>query len=96
MGDLIGFDGYVNASAPFNWDEYDYIWKTDRRYHDFQPGNTRNYSCQYPPIWDQDGYPIGEDIKEQMHGCRESEFDAVLCTYIYKRGSKLIAFSTET
>jgi hypothetical protein len=77
MGDLIAFDGYVNASTPFNWHEYDYIWKGDRRYHDFQPGNAKNQSCQYPRIWGQDGFPLTQDILDQMDGCRESEFDLV-------------------
>jgi alpha-1,3-glucan synthase len=79
MGDLIAFDGSVNASAGFRWDEYDYVWKTiDRRYHDFHPGNERNKSCEYPRIWGQDGYLIGDDVKQYMDGCRDSEFDAVM------------------
>ncbi len=77
MGDLLAFDGSVNASAGFKWDEYDFVWKTDRRYHDFHPGNTRNSSCDYPAIWNQDGFPIGDNIKDHMHGCRDSEFDSV-------------------
>jgi len=77
MGDLLAFKGYVNASAPFNWGEYDYIWKSDRRYHDFQPSNDYNTSCQYPRLWEQNGYLVGNDITSKMHGCMESEFDQV-------------------
>jgi len=78
MGDLIAFDGYVNATTPFSWQEYDYLWKTETRYHDFQPGNDRNASCQYPRIWGQDGFPLTHDILDQMHGCKDSEFDQVM------------------
>jgi alpha-1,3-glucan synthase len=77
MGDLISFKGFVNASAPFNFREYDFIWKGDRRYHDFQPGNSVNTSCEYPRMWGQDGWPLTEDITKQMDQCRESEFDLV-------------------
>lgn len=77
MGDLIAFGGYVNQTTPFNWDEYDPVWKSDRRYHDFQPGSERNLSCQYPRMWGQDGLPLTQDVLSQMHGCRESEFDLV-------------------
>ena len=77
MGDLIAFEGYVNASDPFNWHEYDYIWKGGRRYNDFQPGNNKNTTCEYPPMWGQDGYPLSSDILDQMDGCKDSEFDQV-------------------
>lgn len=77
MGDLLAFKGYVNASAPFNFQEYDYVWKTDRRYHDFQPGGERNSSCDYPRMWGQDGFPLTKDITDQMNGCKASEFDHV-------------------
>lgn len=80
MGDLIGFEGYLNESAPFNWGEYDYIWKqgeTGRRYHDFQPGDTHldNETCVYPRIWGEDGWPVGTDITDNYNGCKDSEFD---------------------
>ena len=77
MGDLIAFEGFVNASTPFNWDEHDYMWKSDRRYHDFQPDNSKNVSCQYPRLWGEDGYELGADITQYMHGCRMGEFDQV-------------------
>ncbi|TAQ86379.1 hypothetical protein B7494_g5306 [Chlorociboria aeruginascens] len=76
MGDLIGFQGYLNASTPFNWNEYDFAWKSDRRYHDFQPGNAMNSSCKYPRMWGEDGYPVDSNITQhQMNGCKASEFD---------------------
>ena len=70
-------EGYVNASVPFSWQEHNYLWKSDRRYHDFHPGNEHNASCEYPRMWGQDGYPIGEDITSQMKGCKSSEYDQV-------------------
>lgn len=75
MGDLLAFKQFANASAPFNWHEYDYEYKTDRKYHDFQPGKDHNASCEYPRFWGQDGYPLAQDILDQMDGCRDSEFD---------------------
>lgn len=77
MGNLMAFDnGFTNTSVPFNWDEYDYLWKDpQRQYHDFVPSNERNLSCQYPRIWEQNGYLLPQDIVAQQHGCRASEFD---------------------
>lgn len=78
MGDLIAMKPYTNASVPFEWAEHDYLWKSDRRYHDFQPSDAFNASCTYPRMWDQDGYPVGQDIlDQQQHGCKASEFDLV-------------------
>ena len=56
MGDLIGFQGFLNESAPINPNEYDYVWKYDRRYWDFQPGNEVESECpwEYPRFWDDD------------------------------------------
>lgn len=75
MGDLIAFEGFLNASTPFSWGEHDYLWKSDRHYHDFAPGNSENVSCQYPKFWGENGYPVGNDILDQENGCRDSEFD---------------------
>lgn len=77
MGDLIGFEGYMNASAPFHWEEYNFEWKSDRRYTDFTPGNDYNSSCEYPPMWGEDGWPLDSSITQNMEGCRASEFDSV-------------------
>lgn len=73
MGDLIGFVGHENSSAPFQWQEYDYFWKSDRRYHDFVPGDVVNTTCQYPRFWNKDGYPLS-NITAVETECRESEF----------------------
>jgi alpha-1,3-glucan synthase len=73
MGDLIGFKGHLNESTPFNWGEYDYVWKSERRYLDFEPGDGVNESCVYPRFWDDDGYPM-TSVYADENGCRESEF----------------------
>lgn len=76
MGDLLAYgDGYTNTSAEFRFHEYDYLWKGETRYHDFAPGNGFNSSCQYPRIWEQDGYLLPSNISDEFHGCRASEFD---------------------
>lgn len=77
MGNLMSMEGYLNASAEFSWQEHDYFWKGERRYHDFVPGNEHNASCKYPRMWGQDGYRIPPDITAQQNGCRDSEFDMV-------------------
>jgi len=80
MGDLLGMQGWDNAtiSVPFDWNEYDYDWKSSRRYWDFQPGNDQNDSCVYPRMWAQTGYPVDQSVlqAEQVAGCRNSDFDS--------------------
>jgi alpha-1,3-glucan synthase len=76
MGDLIGFEGFLNVSAPFRWDEHNAVWKSDRRYHDFKFGNSINNSCQYPPMYSEKGIFLG-NITDDLHTCRESDFDQV-------------------
>lgn len=73
MGDLIGFVGYENSSAPFAWNEYDYFWKSERRYLDFQPGDEVNTTCKYPRYWSGDGYLLSNITAEETE-CRDSEF----------------------
>ncbi|KAI4280846.1 MAG: hypothetical protein L6R38_004122 [Xanthoria sp. 2 TBL-2021] len=70
----IGIKASIDASMAV-WQEHNFLWKGDRRYHDFAPGNEFNASCEYPRMWGQDGYPIGPDITSQQHGCKDSEFD---------------------
>jgi len=54
MGDLIGFEGFLNVSTPLSYSEYNDVWKTSRRYHDFQFNNTELEVCdvEYPRFWD--------------------------------------------
>ena len=51
MGDLIGFEGYLNESTPLSYTEHNAIWKESRRYHDFDIGNTQRSYCEYPRFW---------------------------------------------
>lgn len=77
MGNLLGYGGkYLNTTVDFSFDEYDAVWKDpQRRYHDFDFGNTQDPDCQLPRIWEQDGYLEPKNITDQFHGCRDSEFD---------------------
>jgi hypothetical protein len=80
MGDLIGFKGFENASAPFSPTEYQVEWKSDRHYLDFDFGNTYNATCQYPRFWDESGFPVTRSTDPnvaQLRGCYDSEFDQV-------------------
>ena len=73
LGDLLGFAGHLNSSAAFNPSEYDAVWKSDRRYADFQQSNAKIGKCDYPRFWGDDGMPV--DTSQILIGCRDSEFD---------------------
>ena len=75
MGDLIGFDGYLNTTTPFTPKEHQVQWKSDRRYLDFDFGNGYNDTCSYPRFWNETGFPVGDDVTSQLQGCYNSEFD---------------------
>ncbi|KAL8830932.1 MAG: hypothetical protein Q9170_005506 [Blastenia crenularia] len=51
MGDLIGFEGYLNLSTPLSYTEHNAVWKDSRRYHDFNFGNVELNECDYPRFW---------------------------------------------
>ncbi|KAH0555720.1 hypothetical protein GP486_006335, partial [Trichoglossum hirsutum] len=75
MGDLIGFENYLNTSTPFRFDEHNAVWKSERRYHDFHPGNGFNDNCEYPTFWSDKG-SMYDGVIDQFQGrCRDSEFD---------------------
>ncbi|PWY70843.1 alpha-1,3 glucan synthase [Aspergillus sclerotioniger CBS 115572] len=75
MGDLIGFDGYLNVTAPFTVGEHEVQWKTDRQYVDFRFGNTYNDTCDYPRFWFETGYPVQKTVTDSLVGCYDSDFD---------------------
>ncbi|KAH8750212.1 glycosyl transferase group 1 [Diaporthe sp. PMI_573] len=75
LGDIIGFEGHLNNSAPFKTDEYKVSYKTDRQYHDFAFGNDYNDACEYPRFWNETGFPIDDAEREQFKGCFRSDFD---------------------
>jgi hypothetical protein len=75
MGDLIGFKGYLNESAPFwSW-EHEVEWKSDRRYADWGIGTNYNATCQFPRFWNETGYPVDPSVNQQFVGCYDGEFD---------------------
>ncbi len=84
MGNLIGFEGFLNATAPFRPAEHKAQWKSDRHYVDFSFGNTYNTTCEYPRFWNESGLRVlkGDDATfSQLNGCYDSEFDQVCTQY---------------
>lgn len=75
LGDLIGFEGYLNSSTPFKTDEHKVLWKTSRRYLDFDLGNTYNDTCDYPTFWYEDGNLVNDTVTNELVGCYDSDFD---------------------
>lgn len=75
LGDLIGFEGYLNETAPFTTKEHKVQWKSDRQYVDFRFGNTYNASCDYPRFWNETGFPVEPYVYQELVGCYDSEFD---------------------
>lgn len=75
MGDLIGFEGYLNTTTPFSLKEHKAQWKSDRQYVDFHFGNSYNDTCEYPRFWNETGYPIDKHIYDDLNGCYDSDFD---------------------
>jgi len=75
LGDLIGFEDYLNASTPFDTEEYKAVWKSGREYRDFSFGNEYNETCNYPAFWNETGYPVSRDVRAQLTGCYDSDFD---------------------
>lgn len=74
MSDLIGFEGFLNTSTPFQVQEHKVVWKTDRQYLDFKPGNNYNETCAYPRFYDETGYQVPIE-STGLKGCYDSEFD---------------------
>lgn len=75
MGDLIGFEGYMNTTTPFSLNEHKAEWKSSRHYVDFHFGNTYNKSCDYPRLWNETGFPVDSYVQDELMGCYDSDFD---------------------
>ncbi|EPS28157.1 putative alpha-1,3-glucan synthase [Penicillium oxalicum 114-2] len=75
LGDLIGFEGYLNTTAPFSIKEHKVQWKSDRQYVDFHIGNNYNETCAYPRFWNETGYPVDNYVEDELGGCYDSDFD---------------------
>ncbi|WVQ94915.1 hypothetical protein IAU59_002001 [Kwoniella sp. CBS 9459] len=78
MGDLVGFENYLNVSTPFRMDEHKAQWKLPdyapwgfQEYPDFKFENTYNDTCEYPTFYEDDSsiYDPGKT------GCYASDFD---------------------
>ncbi|KAJ3985674.1 modular protein with glycoside hydrolase family 13 and glycosyltransferase family 5 domains [Lentinula detonsa] len=81
MGDLLGFTGFLNTSAPFSVNEYDseytypdYIPWNFSEYRDFSLENVKNTSCVLPTFYDDDGSVIDPATIGATY-CMESDFD---------------------
>jgi len=61
LGDLIGFEGYLNVSTPLSYTEHNALWKSSRRYHDFHINNTELDKCEYPRFWNDCKWPFFAD-----------------------------------
>lgn len=77
MGDLIGFQGYLNESTPFSKNEHKFVWKNSRRYTDFAPSNKHNKTCDFPRFWNETGYPVDPEVDAMFKGCYDGDFDQV-------------------
>ncbi|KAK3321955.1 alpha-1,3-glucan synthase Ags2 [Apodospora peruviana] len=75
MGDLLGFEGYLNESTPFAPEEHKTVWKSSRRYLDFDIGTDYNETCKFPRFWNETGMPIDQIYADQFKGCYDSDFD---------------------
>lgn len=72
---LIGFEGYLNTTTPFSFEEHNGIWKSSRRYHDFDMSDEYLTKCEYPRFWTEFGEMVGRNVTDQLIGCRNSDFD---------------------
>ncbi|PYI33201.1 hypothetical protein BP00DRAFT_132948 [Aspergillus indologenus CBS 114.80] len=75
LGDLIGFENYLNVTTPFSVKEHKTVWKSERQYVDFRPGNNYNDTCDYPRFWNETGYPVDQSVRDELVGCYNSDFD---------------------
>ncbi|KZF26426.1 glycosyltransferase family 5 protein [Xylona heveae TC161] len=75
LGDLIGFDGYLNTTTPFSFSEHKAVWKSTRRYHDFYTNDEKHEPCTYPRFWTETGERIGSNVTALMTHCLDSDFD---------------------
>ena len=75
MGDLVGWQGYDNVTAPFEYGEHDAYWKTDTRYLDFDISNKMLDKCDYPRWYNDSGDQVFNNGTQHLIGCRDSDFD---------------------
>jgi len=87
MGNLLGFKGHLNESAPFDPQEHEILYKTDQVYPDFSFTNKKT-TCEYPRFWNEAGYRVNETNDGTPDGkfarlgtqCYDGDFDQVQST----------------
>lgn len=87
LGDLIGFEGFLNTSTPFSTAGYKVKYKTDRHYLDFNFSNTFEKQCDYPRFWNDSGQRVlakDDSTFAKLDGCFDSDFDQVGTRYSQK------------
>ncbi|KAJ5766305.1 uncharacterized protein N7511_003921 [Penicillium nucicola] len=77
MADLLGFEGFLNSTAPLNPLEYRTVWKEGQQYSDFRPSNQYKKECKYPTFYSEVGVPVGNETAflNELKGCYDSDFD---------------------
>jgi alpha-1,3-glucan synthase len=77
MANMFAFEGYENASAPFNFNEYDLHYKGEEVYRDFQQSNDFEKECDipFPKFWDQNGQQYKDENMTKFKGCMDSDFN---------------------
>ena len=81
MADLLGFEDFLNSTAPISPREYKTVWKSDRRYFDFAVGEEYEEDCNYPTFYNESGHPVIKGVDplfDQLKGCFDSEFDQAI------------------
>jgi alpha-1,3-glucan synthase len=91
MGDLIGFERYLNESKPFDTAESKVVWKSSRQYHDFAPSNDYNKTCAFPRFWNETGFPVDDYVNKEFQGCYNGDFDQVRYL-VFIRGDTEVLF----
>jgi hypothetical protein len=84
LGDLLGFEGFLNTSTPFSTAGHKVEYKTDRHYLDFDFSNTFKEHCDYPRFWNDSGQRVlakDDSTFAKLDGCFDSEFDQVGTRY---------------
>jgi len=77
MANMFAFEGYENASAPFNFNEYDLHYKGEEVYRDFQQSNDFEKDCDvpFPKFWNQEGVQYDDVNMTKFKGCMNSDFN---------------------
>lgn len=77
MANMFAFEGFENASAPFNFNEYDLHYKGEEVYRDFHQSNDFEKECDvpFPKFWNQEGVRYDDANMTKFKGCMDSDFN---------------------